>query len=206
MPDAWIHLSDGTAFDYLNPRAVPIEVLARSLSRIARFAGHTREFYSVAQHSVLVSALLPREIALYGLLHDAAEAVTCDIPSPLKSLLNEKSAGFLTDLENAIDSAILRGFGLEPGRWHAEVKRADGLALCVEVRDLIRPSERAIELPHGLVVVLDIPPISRCWLPAEAEERFLERGRALQRPALVEVDIHEINLAVPVHVRKHAKP
>lgn len=180
---SWIQLSDGRAFDIAKPRAISIDVLAESLSRIARFTGHTRHFYSVAQHSVLVSRLVPDSLAAHGLLHDAGEAVLGDISTPLKDEIDSRSGGWLRSTEHAIHAEILRGLGLEALDEDDErrIKHADGRALCVEVRDLVTPGEVRFDLPHGFAVVQSIPRITRCWAPDEAAERFLERWAEVKR-------------------------
>src|SRR5687767_12883862 len=61
-----------------DPAAICVLDIAHHLSMLCRFTGAVRQFYSIAQHSVLVSALCDPEDALAGLLHDAEEYVFAD--------------------------------------------------------------------------------------------------------------------------------
>ncbi|WP_077791660.1 YfbR-like 5'-deoxynucleotidase [Escherichia coli] len=74
-------------YDKINKDDIVINDIAVSLSNICRFAGHLSHFYSVAQHAVLCSQLVPQEFAFEALMHDATEAYCQDIPAPLKRLL-----------------------------------------------------------------------------------------------------------------------
>jgi hypothetical protein len=71
-------------FDDPQPEQVCIEDIAWALSNLCRYTGHCRWFYSIAQHSVGASFIVPARFALEALLHDAAEAYITDLNAPLK--------------------------------------------------------------------------------------------------------------------------
>ena len=105
--EPWIETQSGRQifFDDPDKSDFCIEDIARALSRIPRFAGHTNVPYSVAQHSVLVSSYCRDR--LWGLMHDAAEAFISDIPGPAKQLIPE-----IHTLEHTLRRAIGRKFNL----------------------------------------------------------------------------------------------
>lgn len=123
-----IELLSGATMNYATPEEsqVTIEDIASALSNICRFAGHLPAFYSVAQHAVNVSRLVPKKLALTGLLHDTAEAFTNDLPSPLKIQLNE-----LKELEVKLETAMADRFGFVYPLPDA-VKLADLQMLAIE--------------------------------------------------------------------------
>ncbi|MEP9089816.1 HD family hydrolase [Enterobacter cloacae] len=129
---SYIQTLSGKKFDYLNSTAddVEIEDIATALSHICRFSGHLPEFYSVAQHSVLCSLIVPPEFAFEALMHDAAEAYCQDIPAPLKALLPDYRR-----IEERVEQLIRVKFSTTPD-MSAVVKYADLVMLATERRDL----------------------------------------------------------------------
>lgn len=123
-------------FDYLDPwgHAFSIKDAVTAISRVPRFGGHTKGFYSVAQHSVLVSVLCPAR-PWDGLAHDLEEAYIGDLLTPMKRLIESLAPAFAARLRN-ISSAVEDAF-LSSGTSRAEVKRADLVALATERRDLL---------------------------------------------------------------------
>ncbi|MBN9525416.1 MAG: HD family hydrolase [Alphaproteobacteria bacterium] len=148
----WIQTHEGLAFPLINPEAADIRRadLVAALAKINRFTGHTREPYSVAQHSVLVAELVTQfsdhpDAPRYALLHDAHEAYLGDVATPVKWALREFGSIAVDArgmIEDRIDEAVHRAFGLAPrpgaGITFA-VKAADLLALMAERRDLLKP-------------------------------------------------------------------
>ena len=157
----------GTYFPLLAPESAlyGINDIAHALANTCRFGGHTREFYSVAQHSVLVSSIVPPEFALEGLLHDASEAFVGDVALPLKQLLPDYKA-----IEERIQADISERYGLR-FPFPPEVKHADLVALATERRDLM-PNE------DTWAIIEDIEPLKygpQPLHPTSAKLMFLDR-------------------------------
>jgi hypothetical protein len=137
-----ILLSNGKLHDLANPWATDpdITVIAHALANLCRWTGHTRRFYSVAEHSLRVANLVPAKYKLQALLHDAAEAYIGDIATPLGRLLGPN----WDDIKRDHDRWIWYSF-ISSGRkftgWPAEVQYADHVMLATEARDLLVGSD-----------------------------------------------------------------
>lgn len=120
--ESCITTASGKFFDILKPEEYEfdIEEIATALSNLCRYTGHVNRFYSVAEHSVLVSRIVPERLALAGLLHDASEAYLGDVSSPLKKLLPEYKA-----IEDRVQQAIAAQFNLGDGIDSEAVHEAD---------------------------------------------------------------------------------
>lgn len=167
---AEIQLASGPLFDVLNPdpSLINIDDIALALSNTPRFGGHTSSFYSVAQHSVLVSYLVPPEQALAALLHDCPEAYLLDMVTPIKSQLPDYKAVY-AEVERACKAA----FGVE---WDTPaIHYADRVALATEKRDL---------MPAGGWSVPGVPrlksTIKPLW-PYSARLQFINRYNEVRK-------------------------
>ncbi len=160
----------GRLFDVLNPRPedVEIEDIAHALAHSCRWGGHCRVFFSVAQHSVIISRHVPEEHGLWGLLHDAAEAYLVDVPRPIKRLLPDYQ-----EMEEQIMGAVCLRFGLDKME-PLIVKEVDMQLLATEARILGMYPER---WGNALSQPLNVEFIPQA--PGEAKKDFLERFEEL---------------------------
>jgi len=163
----WMQLASGAPFWPLEPDVERIDIndIAHALSMQCRFAGHVQRFYSVAEHCIHVSRAVPPEDALWGLLHDAAEAYLVDLPRPVKPYLS----GYAT-AEARLLEAVATRFGL-PEAMPLSVHDADNRILINERDALLAPSHipwgwNAEPLPDVHIVG---------WLPGAARGLFLQR-------------------------------
>ena len=180
----WLQTFTGKKIDLINPtrEMVDIEDIAHSLSMICRYNGHCRDFYSVAEHSVMVEAmgsqiLLRREAERYSgrlsappkptseivqqslalLLHDAAEAYIGDLTTPLKRGL--ESVGY----DAAFPAPEGRASKIEmlEYRWLLAIGEAFGLGdRLAEPSDVMRQADEK-------VMTVEVPmlfhPVQSCW-------------------------------------------
>ena len=170
----WMQTSTGKKFWPLDPRPeeVFIEDIAQALSKICRFGGHCKAFYSVAQHSCHVSDIVcgDRDVRRWGLLHDAAEAYVGDMIKPLKRFVN----GF-SGIESKILSAISARFGLCKKAPEA-VEIADEKMLNAEALAVMGDSSHTKEWAHAeCAASIHIKP----WTSSHAYREFIERFAVL---------------------------
>lgn len=154
----------GGRIDMLDPQIEDLSLIdiARGLSNACRWNGQC-EFLSVAEHSVMVSLLVP---TMEALMHDASEGYASDLARPVK-MKTDIGAAYLP-LEAKLDEIIAKKFDLE-WPWPKSVKEADYAVGFYEAKVL---------LPHlgDLMppVEAEMPPI-RCLAPNEAMDLFLWR-------------------------------
>lgn len=161
----WIQTYTGRAFYPMDARPEDIDPadIAHALSMLCRYGGHTRKFYSVAEHCVLMSRAVAPEHALWALLHDATEAYLIDLPSPIKRTLPDYA-----EAEGKLMLAIAERFGLDPVEPH-EVKQADRSILADECLELMH------HVPESLWFVETLRVQIIGWTPPVAEAIYLAR-------------------------------
>ena len=108
-----------------DPDKITIEDIAHSLAMQPRFGGHTKRFFSVAEHSMDVATFVPFELKLEALLHDASDAYIGDMPSPIKSRLPD-----FQRLEDNLMQVIAKKFGFG---WPISDVVKDSDRICLEM-------------------------------------------------------------------------
>jgi hypothetical protein len=155
----WIQSFTGHPVDLPVPKPGQLvaEDIAHSLALKCRFNGHCRRLYSVGEHTLRGSCLMPTpELALAFLLHELSEVALPDVPSPVKShtLFEEAGGGLIRwkilELEHL--NAILAGLGLSclaPVIHGPEIDWMDLAMLIWERRTVMAPcAERDWALTH----------------------------------------------------------
>lgn len=166
-----ILLVNGDFFDFKNPRdhEYDIRAIAHALSNLCRYTGHSRRFYSVAEHCVLVSRLVPTAYALEGLLHDASEAYCGDVASPLKALL----PGY-KKIEEGVQEALATYFGLQYP-WPKEVHDADKIMYVTERQTISNTGKDGMWYTNLVPENIEIKGLA----PSSAYKLFMERYEEL---------------------------
>ena len=183
-PEPWMQTASGRVWPLIHPTPEHVHWpdVAEALAKLCRFNGHTTQFYSVAQHSVLVADMLPPEARPYGLVHDGHEAFIGDNTRPMKEALARLGAGSALEvLAEAADRAIFAAAGLAhpmPRPVAELVKRADLRLLATERRDVMADPRRSwATLPDPLT-----KPITP-WPWPKAMDAFQDRlSRYLPTP------------------------
>lgn len=160
--DGVINLHSGSKIklDDPSPGDINIGDIAHALSHICRWGGHSPRFYSVAQHSVLVSYLAPKELRMAGLLHDSPEAYLGDVVKPLKVMLGDRYG----IMELKFQAAICKRFKAKSIGWF-QIKPFDKRAAEIEYEYFFRKND------IGFTRVFNSE--EPCWPPDVAKEIYL---------------------------------
>jgi 5'-deoxynucleotidase YfbR-like HD superfamily hydrolase len=177
MSQAWIETYSGLQFDILEPHQETINIvdIAHALSQLCRFTGHTKYMYTVGQHSLLASYLVPEEEALAALLHDASEAYIGDVNRPLKHYTDVGKT--YLPIEDRIMRAVFQRFGVT-FPFSINVKHADDMMLYAEKAQLMNP----IEWQHKWGDSTEAANIKIHKMSShDVEDKFLERFHQLYK-------------------------
>lgn len=123
----------GRRIDLASPTIDDVDVadIACGLSKLCRFTGQLRQFYSVAQHALLVSDLVDAPLQFAALHHDDSEAYLNDMSRNLKH------------------SPHLAGYRRIEQQWTHVIEIALGL-------DTLTPAQRAhIKAADDLVAIFE---------------------------------------------------
>jgi 5'-deoxynucleotidase YfbR-like HD superfamily hydrolase len=190
---AWQRMLSGRRLDLLDPTPLDIEIedIAHGLARVARWNGQTHgaHIFSVAQHTLLVEAVLraesprvDRRVRLAVLLHDGPEYVVGDMISPFKAVIG----GAYKAVEKRLLAAIHVRFGLPavlPDELTVRIKAADAGAAYLEATRLAGFKEAEARRFFGREPALPADTVQEFltpWPAQRAERRFLARFNALR--------------------------
>jgi uncharacterized protein len=182
----WMLTASGTGFNLalVDQASISLQDVGHHLSTINRFTGAAARPISVAEHSLLVLEILKifgvtdPSVLLAGLMHDAHEAYTNDVSSPMKQLIGEA----WDFQEQRIQRAVLKRFKVLTAYTSAAdvIRRADLTALMTERKYLLPPTGPAwfCESTHPPIVWDFASSASLTW--SDWRQAFIDAVEALQ--------------------------
>ena len=185
----WITTYTNKKFYPLNPKPqdVCLEDIVWALSFKCRWTGHSRVFYSVAEHSVRVAGEVLRQVqsmsveehvpyqaALIGLMHDATEAYLPDVARPIKESILMDLGGEVVSFregEDRLMKVICEALDLPdlPPELYSQIKRADDVVLITEARDIVHGLDNWDKVDYEPLEGKIVP-----WTPQESREEFMK--------------------------------
>jgi len=158
-----------------DPEQIHIEDIANSLGMLCRYGGHVKNFYSVAEHCVLMADhVFKREnsqsLAFAVLMDDAPEAYLQDLIRPNKIRLAEYRVA-----DNAFGKVIRNKYGIAHGGFLSEVvHQYDFRMLRTEMSQMLGEVFIQMHFPKiAKAEYLDGVEL-QYWRPHEARLKFTE--------------------------------
>lgn len=179
----------GRAFRFDAPYDLEIDIkdIARPLSRLPRFNGHTNSLLSVAEHSMAVHWLVKKYnpdnhlLQMHALMHDAHEAFFGDIISPLKRYLRDCWEVDINEMQATTQTNIMAALGVQllSNVYDFEAITQADLACTKCERDIYMKSPLAWDLDH-VTYPPDLPRIYSRLSPNEAFGLFMDTFHELK--------------------------
>jgi hypothetical protein len=170
--EGFFNTVSGIKVNLLAPTVEMISIvdIASALSKICRFGGHSRGFYSVAQHTMLVEFLAPESLKQVAFLHDFSEAYVGDMIKPLKHIVGNS----FDEVEDRFMKAIFKKFSCDISLLPL-IKPYDTAALIVEHDFMWQKNEDMRTYFEYRMGILRKP----FWNPELAEALFIKRFKEL---------------------------
>lgn len=162
---------------HYNTRRDLLRDLAFALGNLDRSCGR---MYSVAEHSVFVSRILERwgadkNTQLAGLLHDAHEAFTSDVPYPVSRSLSARWCFEMNETKEELDLAVSEALGCDPVLLLADwdlVHKADMEAFGHEYETFLKDPSTPFFEPEPKPEHPELAELMP-WLPGEWESKVM---------------------------------
>jgi 5'-deoxynucleotidase YfbR-like HD superfamily hydrolase len=167
-------LNSGHYVDLLEMKLSDVRLrdIVPPLSKICRYGGQCSQFYSVAQHSVVLSLVVPTHLAQCALIHDFTEAYMGDVPRPIKHLVPA-----FTEFEEKLGHIIFQRLGVDYDLMQ-ELAYYDS-SICLDEMQVLMPEEDQNLYakgykPLGAPINPQLPSIAEGMLWARFTELFGE--------------------------------
>lgn len=174
--DDWFQTYTGERFFFKHPEPAAINItdIAHALSMVCRYGGHTRRFYSVAEHSWLIAHYAwkvqgrPLHEIRHALLHDAAEAYTGDIKRPIKN-----AVPIIRDAVKVVEKVVATALGVpfEKPQWLTDL---DTRIVADEKNALLGHPRDGTPWGHEANKTKSLGVLICSWNPVTAKRKFLE--------------------------------
>jgi hypothetical protein len=133
--DGQVMIPDGSHFSLIDvdPSQITAKDIALTLSKMCRFGARIQKFYSVGEHctwcayQAYMDGVSP-EGCFAVLMHDAQEAYTQDIVSPLKRMIADE----YKPIEARVSAAVGERFGIDFDKWDDVIKEIDHAMVLAE--------------------------------------------------------------------------
>lgn len=170
--DGYMQTFSGIKFypDKIKKSDILLDDIIHALSNTCRYSGHSKEFYSVAEHCIVMAELFPEHTKL-ALFHDAAEAYMGDLPRPIKILIpdyKKRELDLLIIILEMVDISLTQS-NIDL------IERMDTYMLSHERRSPKIMQNRKLSWGKSIDIINDAPYDFACYSPKVVENIFRDK-------------------------------